>query len=81
MDALLGQSMAEVVAQLPLPEDILSALRGETGKAGQLLRLVGDLEGGRFDQALGLLEQTGADAAQAAKIYAEATLWAKDILG
>ncbi|MDQ7830211.1 MAG: HDOD domain-containing protein [Desulfovibrionaceae bacterium] len=81
MDALLGQSMAEVAAQLPLPEDILSALRGETGKAGQLLRLVGDLEGGRFDQALGLLAQTGADAAHAAKIYAEATLWAKDILG
>jgi len=81
MDALLGQSMSEVAAQLPLSEDILAALRGESGQAGRLLELAADLEGGRFEQALGVLGAAGVDAAEAARIYAQATLWAKDILG
>ncbi|KUG29381.1 putative signal transduction protein [hydrocarbon metagenome] len=81
MDALLGQSMAEVAAQLPLEEDILAALRGEPGQAGKLLELAGDIEGGRFEKALDVLSRTGVAAADAAKIHAEATLWARDVLG
>jgi EAL and modified HD-GYP domain-containing signal transduction protein len=81
MDALLGQSMAEVAAQLPLHEDILAALRGESGRAARLLRLARDLEEGQWTAALDVLQAAGVDAAEAARLYAESTVWAKDILG
>ncbi len=81
MDALLGQSMAEVAAQLPLEEDILAALRGQPGLAGKMLHLVQDLEHGKWTPALAVFAETGMDAEEAARAYTEATLWAKNILG
>jgi EAL and modified HD-GYP domain-containing signal transduction protein len=81
MDALSGQSMAEVTAYLPLDDDILAALRGEPGDAAKLLHLVGDLENGQWASALDVLVSAGIDSAQTARIYAEAALWGKEVLG
>lgn len=81
MDSLLGQSMAEVTAQLPLEEDILAALRGEPGPASGMLHLVADLEDGQWSSALSALAAVGVDSAEAARLHAESTVWAKDILG
>ncbi len=81
MDALLGQSMAEVAAQLPLEKDILDALQGQPSLAGKMLRMVQDLENGRWTSAFAAFDATGINNVEAARIFAEATVWAKDLLG
>ncbi|NMC50194.1 MAG: HDOD domain-containing protein [Desulfovibrio sp.] len=81
MDALMGQSMAEVAARLPLDGDLLAALRGQPSQPGKMLALLTDLEHGNWNTALPIFADMKIDPADAARQYAASLAWAKDILG
>ncbi len=81
MDALMGQSMTEVAAQLPLDGDLLAALRGQPGQPGKMLALLADLEHGSWNTALPIFTGLKINPADAARNYAASLAWAKDILG
>jgi EAL and modified HD-GYP domain-containing signal transduction protein len=55
LDALLGESLADVIAPLGLPDEVGGALLHRHGRLGDLLRLVEALEVGDDGQVAALL--------------------------
>ncbi len=51
IDALMDQPMDEIIKQLPLSNEIVSALIVRDGKIGKLLQIVIDFEQGKFGEA------------------------------
>lgn len=81
MDALLGQSMRQVVDALGLADDMRAALLEGSGPIGQLLRLVQALEG---DDDAAVHDYIAADASRASRSInqsqGQALLWANKVL-
>jgi EAL and modified HD-GYP domain-containing signal transduction protein len=72
-DALLDARMEDVLAELPLSEEISAALLRHEGPKGQLLAAVLDYERGHFPEDL------GADGVPIADAYLGALQWADEV--
>ncbi|EPR43718.1 diguanylate phosphodiesterase metal dependent hydrolase domain containing protein [Desulfovibrio sp. X2] len=81
LDAIMGQSMEELMEKLPLDDDIRNALMGRESRAGRWLRLVDLFERAAWDELRGLLDEMGLDPEMVARLHARAMAWAAQILG
>jgi c-di-GMP-related signal transduction protein len=69
IDGMMDAPMHDVVASLPLAEDMREALVSRQGRMGQLLNCVTELETGEDGPAIGFVSDAG-------EIYLEALMWA-----
>jgi EAL and modified HD-GYP domain-containing signal transduction protein len=74
-DAILEMPMAEILSQLPLPEETEAALRGETNHSRLLLDAVIAHEHGDWIKSAVLSEEAGIDAAAVPRAYQQALEW------
>lgn len=77
VDALTDSSMVELLASLPLSEEIVSALLNHAGAKGRILRAVVAYERGNFTE---LSELTPVGTALS-ELYAEAVAWSSEACG
>lgn len=57
LDTLLSMPMADIMAELSLPDDVKQALIERSGRLGLMLKLIEVLEAGDFDATAQLLQQ------------------------
>lgn len=81
LDALLNQPMEQILGDLPLDDDIKSALLGGKNPARQLLDFLEAVEAGAWDQTTSALAAYGVKQEDAAVLYAKSTAWTQKILG
>jgi EAL and modified HD-GYP domain-containing signal transduction protein len=74
LDAVLGSSLSEALASLPLADEVRDALLDGDGPLGELLSTAAELEAGKAPSASLLL-----DPARAAELHAEAILWTEQL--
>jgi c-di-GMP-related signal transduction protein len=79
LDAILGQSMDAVVADLPVPEPMKAALTGTDNRHSRLIRCVSAWEQGHWDEAIELAEAAGLDAQALAGAYAASLAWTTEL--
>mgnify|MGYP006295091941 CR=1 FL=1 len=77
LDAMLDQTMDEVVAQLPLDDAISQALAGADNELAPWLALARCFETGDWNRLDELVERLGLDATRTAGAYFEAIGWTK----
>ncbi len=76
IDVILGMSMRQVMAILPLDERMKAALLGERGSLTLALDLVRAREAGGWLEATNIQESLGIAGATASRFYLEAVQWA-----
>lgn len=81
LDALLNQPMDQILDDLPLEDDIKSALVGQQNPASHLLDFLETVEAGVWDATEEALTSYGVKQDQAAVLYAKSTAWTQKILG
>jgi EAL and modified HD-GYP domain-containing signal transduction protein len=81
LDALLNQPMEQILGDLPLEDDIKSALVGQQNPARKLLNFLEAVEAGAWDTTAEALAAYGVNQADAAVLYAKSTSWTQKILG
>lgn len=69
IDALMDTPIAEVLAQLPFPDDMCEALASHKGADGKILACVTAVEAGDFGRAMNLIPNAG-------QLYLESLKWA-----
>lgn len=74
LDALLDRTMDDVLGELPLAEDVSEAIRGRTGRLGQILSCVIAHEAGSWDDVV--LDGVTTETISAA--WFDAVLWADE---
>jgi c-di-GMP-related signal transduction protein len=79
LDAILGQPMATIVPDLPLPDAMKAALLGEDNRHSRMLRCAEAYEQGDWDRAIELAGTAGVDANTLAATYAAAITWANEL--
>lgn len=79
LDAILERPMPAIVAELPLPVPIRSALLGEDNKLRRLLGCALAYERGEWDEAIELAEAAGLNPTVLARMYASALQWAHEL--
>ena len=80
IDTMLDQPMADVLAQLPLEEDLKTALEGRPTALRPVLDFVEALERGEWDTCRTLGAELGLEDAKGATIYRDAVVWAMESL-
>lgn len=80
IDTLLGRSMNDVLAQLPLAPDVRAALLGEPNELGQLLDLIVAYEHGDWDAVSDIAEAFGVAEEVVTGYYIEAIKWAREFV-
>lgn len=81
LDALLNQPMEQILGDLPLEDDIKSALVGGQNPARRMLDFLDAVEAGAWDATTEALAAYGVRQDQAAVLYAKSTAWTQKILG
>jgi c-di-GMP-related signal transduction protein len=76
IDAMLDDSMDNLMEQLPLSEDIKRALLVETGEMADLLRMVKEYEAGNWERFSVLANRLDIQEDQMPECYADALGWA-----
>lgn len=79
LDALLGQPMDKVVAELPVPAEIRGALLGEANPARQLLDAVVRYERAEWLEASSAAAAIGLDEDTLPEAYLDALAWARAV--
>ena len=79
LEAMLGQPMAVAVAELPLSENVRSALLGEHNKARLILDAVVAHERGEWDEASRIVTELAVPPEALALAYADALKWAREL--
>ena len=80
LDAMLGQDMQEIMAKMPLEDEIKDALCGEANKASDLLNLATSFEKGDWGEIDRLLADFRLDPERVALANNQAQIWAHNIL-
>jgi c-di-GMP-related signal transduction protein len=75
MDVLVGRPLDELLAELPLAEDVEQALLGGGGAVAPIFRLATAYETGDWARASGLAASLGLDESVLPGIYREAATW------
>jgi len=81
LDAMLGQPMEEILANVPLDEDVQSALKGGQSGYGDCLGLARAVERADWQKVHALLSPHGISLSQSIPLYTEAMAWTQEILG
>ena len=81
IDTMLDQPMADVLAQLPLDDDLKTALEGRPTALRQVLDFVEALERGEWDTCRTLGAELGLKDATITTIYRDAVAWAMESFG
>ena len=79
LDAMLGRSMEEMLAELPLSPTVRGALLGEQNTARLILDAVTAYERGLWDEATALALRAGTNPDQLPTAYADALKWAREV--
>jgi EAL and modified HD-GYP domain-containing signal transduction protein len=74
IDAMMDAPMHDVIATLPLADDMREALVHRRGQMGELLNCVGSLEQGEYSDARVLIDSAG-------ELYLESMIWANNAVG
>ena len=80
LDAIMGQPLQEILAELALAEDIKEALLGKKGKLRYILLLVVSFEKGAWKAMTKLAAAVGVKESDLPEIYFEAVKWPREIL-
>ncbi|MFW5735127.1 MAG: EAL and HDOD domain-containing protein [Oceanidesulfovibrio sp.] len=80
LDVLLGTTMEDATADLPLDPSIKNALLGQDSVYGTWFSMLNSLDGGLWDEAMDVLAQTDIDQQLAAASHAQATAWASQMI-
>src|SRR5699024_1793519 len=75
LDTLLDAPLGQVLARLPVHQDVSAALLRGEGAEGRVLNAVKDLETGRITR----IRELGLSAAETNQAYVEAVRWAEKI--
>ena len=78
IDAILGETMAEVMDKLPLSSEIKDALVKGEGQLAQLINIVKCYETTNWDGASAELDQLAIDEANVPEIYRSSVQWANE---
>ena len=81
IDTMLDQPMADVLAQLPLDDDLKTALEGRPTALRRVLDFVEALERGEWDTCRTLGAELGLKDATVTTIYRDAVAWAMESFG
>ncbi len=81
LDSMLKVPMQDVLADLPMEEDVLDALGDSSGPYGPWLLLVKSYERGDWDGAVSLTVSLGISIEVLAESYAEAARWTTALYG
>lgn len=79
LDAILERPMSSVVAELPLPDAIRAALRGDDNRYRRLLDCAIAYEQGAWDQAIELAQAANVNPDVLARAYSDALRWSHDL--
>ena len=80
LDVLLAQPMEKLLQGIPLNRDVEAALLGQTSPYGPWLKLVEDIELGRWEEVTAFLLDRELDDEASASNYAEAIEWTQTLL-
>lgn len=80
LDALLGQSMDEIMETMPLEDEIKAAFLGEKNNLSQWLRVAEFIDNGEWEKMDSLLSKHRLDTKQVAITYFKASTWANELL-
>ncbi|MCC7103539.1 MAG: HDOD domain-containing protein [Chloroflexi bacterium] len=80
-DAITGQSMEEVLSQLPLPADVNDALLGRSSETRVVYDLMLALERGCWEDGERFARQLGLDEPRVSEMYLSAIEWSSTPLG
>lgn len=78
LDILLGSTMAELLPNMGLSDEVRSALLDRSGFHGSVLRLVEAYDLGHFDEFEARCAEVDIDPADVASLYLEAFSWANE---
>ena len=81
LDAMMGTSMEKLLEELPLEDELVQALAGESNSMRHWLDMVIELEMGNWLNLDNLLADHGLDPSHAARYHAEAMAWTGQIFG
>jgi EAL and modified HD-GYP domain-containing signal transduction protein len=81
LDALLGMPMQDVTKNLPLDDELKSALKGEKTKPAVWLVLLRSIETGEWNKVERILNHYALGKDEAARLYNRAGLLARKLLG
>ncbi|MDF2177821.1 HDOD domain-containing protein [Aliiglaciecola sp. CAU 1673] len=81
LDALLDQSMSDVMANLPILEEIKTALCSNEAKLSNYLQLVKSIEQANWQETERLVKALALSDAEVAAFYQEALEWAQSFQG
>ncbi len=79
MDAILDRPLPEILAQLPVPEEIRTALLHRNNRLAHVLALVEAYEQGDWEKLTGLAASLGIDEASIPGTYLAAVEWARQV--
>ncbi len=79
LDVILQRSMAEAIAEMPLPAAVRGALLGEATPARAILESVVAYEQGDWAAAAAAAQRVGVSHALLPAVYADALRWARDL--
>ena len=80
LDVLLGKPMKDLMAELPIGEDLVKALVGECCKNLVWLQLVRELEMARWESVGAILKKHNLPALSIAKTHMAAMQWANEVM-
>jgi c-di-GMP-related signal transduction protein len=80
LDALLDCSMEEALSELPIAQDIKSALRGERNRLRDVLDVIIAYEQGKWESFIGGAKRIGLQESLFPPIYSSAINWADGVL-
>ena len=81
LDAIYGRPLEEILHELPLADDVKSALLGRESKIGQLLSAVIAQEQGDWDKLRRASESLGLNEDNLPDLYQKAILYPEEVLG
>lgn len=79
LDVIVGRSMADALADMPLPVSINDALLGTENQARKVLAAVVAYEQGKWSEASAAMDQLQLPIAALPDVYADALRWAREL--
>ena len=79
LDAILGRPMPDILAELPIPDNVRCALLGENNHLRTVLECATAYGAGEWERAAELAGAAGADQARLQTFYVQALRWAREL--
>jgi c-di-GMP-related signal transduction protein len=79
LDVILQRPLEEVVADLPVSEDVRAALAGEPNRLRSVLDMVMAYERGDWERSAALAAETGVEDGRLPDLYVQAIQWTREV--